>query len=108
MDTRHCAHSEHRFRPSEPDGRMGDVRRWAGLTLDRPRVMGVLNITPDSFSDGGDFLDPGAAIAAGLAMAAAGADIVDVCGESTRPSSQRTSPAEEQARILPVIAALTD
>ena len=47
--------------------------------------MGVLNVTPDSFSDGGDFLDPNAAIAAGLAMAAAGADIIDVGGESTRP-----------------------
>ena len=87
---------------------MGGVRRWAGLTLDRPRVMGVLNVTPDSFSDGGDFLNSDAAIAAGLAMAAAGADIVDVGGESTRPSSQRTSPEEEQARIIPVIAALAD
>ena len=68
--------------------------------------MGVLNVTPDSFSDGGDFLDPEAAIAAGLAMAAAGADIIDVGGESTRPRSQPTSPDEEQARILPVIRGL--
>jgi len=96
----------HRFRPSDPGERVGGVRHWAGLTLDRPRVMGVLNVTPDSFSDGGDFLDNGAAVAAGLAMAAAGADIVDVGGESTRPSSQRTSPEEEQARVIPVIAAL--
>jgi dihydropteroate synthase len=79
---------------------------WAGLTLDRPRLMGVLNVTPDSFSDGGDFLDPGAAIAAGVAMAAAGADIIDVGGESTRPRSEPTSPAEEQQRILPVIRGL--
>lgn len=85
---------------------MDDVRQWAGLTLDRPRVMGVLNVTPDSFSDGGAFLDTDAAIAAGLAMAAAGADIVDVGGESTRPSSQRTPPEDEQARIVPVIKAL--
>ena len=63
------------------------MKYWAGLSLDRPRVMGVLNVTPDSFSDGGDFLDPEAAIAAGLAMAAAGADIIDVGGESTRPRS---------------------
>lgn len=70
--------------------------------------MGVLNVTPDSFSDGGDFLGADAAIAAGLAMAAAGADIVDVGGESTRPSSRRTSPEEEQARIIPVIAALAE
>jgi dihydropteroate synthase len=68
--------------------------------------MGVLNVTPDSFSDGGDFLDPAAAIAAGLAMAAAGADIIDVGGESTRPRSQPTSPGVEQSRILPVIRGL--
>jgi dihydropteroate synthase len=79
---------------------------WAGLTLDRPRVMGVLNITPDSFSDGGDFLDPSAAIAAGRAMAEAGADFVDVGGESTRPHAQPTPADIEQARILPVIAGL--
>jgi dihydropteroate synthase len=82
------------------------MRRWAGLSLDRARVMGVLNVTPDSFSDGGDFLDPGAAIAAGLAMGEAGADIIDVGGESTRPRSDPTSAAEEQARILPVIRGL--
>jgi dihydropteroate synthase len=80
--------------------------RWAGLSIDRPRIMGVLNVTPDSFSDGGAFVDPQVAIAAGLAMAAAGADIVDVGGESTRPSAQPTSPQTEQARILPVIRAL--
>ncbi len=68
--------------------------------------MGVLNVTPDSFSDGGDFLDPEAAIAAGLAMAAAGADIIDVGGESTRPRSQPTPLDVEQARILPVIRGL--
>ena len=68
--------------------------------------MGVLNVTPDSFSDGGDFLTPDAAIAAGLAMAAAGADIIDVGGESTRPHAQPTPPAVELARILPVIRGL--
>lgn len=68
--------------------------------------MGVLNVTPDSFSDGGDYLGPDAAIAAGLTMAAAGADIIDVGGESTRPSAQSTSPDAEQTRILPVISAL--
>ena len=81
-------------------------QHWAGLSLDRPRVMGVLNITPDSFSDAGDFLDPGQAIAAGLAMAAAGADIIDVGGESTRPQSKPTSQAAEKNRILPVIRGL--
>jgi dihydropteroate synthase len=68
--------------------------------------MGVLNVTPDSFSDGGKFLDPDAAIAAGLAMAAAGADVIDVGGESTRPQSAPTSQGEEQRRILPVMRAL--
>ena len=79
--------------------------QWAGLTLDRPRVMGVLNITPDSFSDGGR-VDPQAAIAAGLAMRADGADIIDVGGESARPGASPTRPETERARILPVIRAL--
>ena len=82
------------------------IDHWAGLSLDRPRVMGVLNVTPDSFSDGGDLLDPEAAISAGLAMAAAGADIIDVGGESTRPRSAPTPPAEEQRRVVPVIRGL--
>ena len=81
--------------------------RWADLPA-RPVVMAVLNVTPDSFSDGGDHLDPGAAVAAGLAMAAAGADILDIGGESTRPGGGDLSAAEEQARILPVIAGLRD
>ena len=81
-------------------------RSWAGLSLDRPRIMAVLNVTPDSFSDGGRFLDPGVAIDAGLAMFADGADIVDVGGESTRPRSAPTPPDVEQARILPVIRSL--
>ncbi|MDE2516369.1 MAG: dihydropteroate synthase [Rhodospirillales bacterium] len=80
--------------------------RWAGLLLDRPRVMGILNVTPDSFSDGGRHADPARAIAAGLAMAEAGADIVDIGGESTRPGAPAVPAAEEQARILPVIRAL--
>ncbi|MDA8049576.1 MAG: dihydropteroate synthase [Rhodospirillales bacterium] len=75
---------------------------WAS----QPSVMGVLNVTPDSFSDGGDHLDPARAVAAGLAMAAAGAAIVDVGGESTRPGAAPTPPAIEQARILPVIREL--
>ncbi|HTT81556.1 MAG TPA: dihydropteroate synthase [Stellaceae bacterium] len=68
--------------------------------------MGVLNVTPDSFSDGGVHFDHERAIAAGRAMAEAGADIIDVGGESTRPFSSPTQPAEERARIIPVIAAL--
>ncbi len=68
--------------------------------------MGVLNVTPDSFSDGGVHLDAKVAIEAGLAMAAAGADIVDVGGESTRPGAQRISAEEERARVLPVVGEL--
>ena len=77
-----------------------------GLALDRPRLMGVLNVTPDSFSDGGDFAAEDDAIAHGRAMAAAGADIIDVGGESTRPGSQAPSEAEEMLRAIPVIRAL--
>ena len=77
-----------------------------GLALDRPRLMGVLNVTPDSFSDGGDFAAEDNAIAHGRAMAAAGADIIDVGGESTRPGSQAPSEAEEMRRVIPVISAL--
>lgn len=79
---------------------------WAGLTLDRPRVMGVLNVTPDSFSDGGAFQDTDQAIAAGLAMAAAGADIIDVGGESTRPGALSAEPERERERVLPVVRGL--
>jgi dihydropteroate synthase len=85
-----------------------NVATWAGLSLDRPRVMGVLNVTPDSFSDGGDHLDPQRAIAAGLAMAASGADIVDVGGESTRPGAPPVAPDAEHYRVVPVIRALAE
>jgi dihydropteroate synthase len=69
-------------------------------------VMGVLNVTPDSFSDGGCYADAGSAVAHGLEMAAAGADYVDVGGESTRPGADRVDAQEECRRILPVITAL--
>ncbi len=68
--------------------------------------MGVVNVTPDSFSDGGDWWDPGAAVAHGRALLAQGADIVDVGGESTRPGALRPSVAEELRRVLPVVAEL--
>jgi dihydropteroate synthase len=79
---------------------------WAGLPLDRPRIMGILNLTPDSFSDGARYDGLHAAIAAGHAMAAAGADIIDIGGESARPGAEPVLPDEEQARILPIIRAL--
>jgi dihydropteroate synthase len=68
--------------------------------------MGILNVTPDSFSDGGRFLDPEAAVRHGLALAADGADLVDVGGESTRPGARPVVPAEEQARVVPVVQRL--
>ena len=79
---------------------------WAGFGLDRPLVMGIVNVTPDSFSDGGAYLDPEAAVAHGSALSAAGADILDIGGESTRPGAAEVSPETEMARVLPVIRAL--
>jgi dihydropteroate synthase len=73
---------------------------------ERTLIMGVLNVTPDSFSDGGRFLDVDAAVAHGLAMERAGADIIDVGGESTQPGSSGVSADEEVRRILPVIERL--
>src|SRR5580692_3868376 len=69
-------------------------------------VMGVLNVTPDSFFDGGLFLDPEAAIAQAIAMERAGANIIDIGGESTRPGSTGISPEEELRRVIPVIEGL--
>src|SRR5579859_1912554 len=69
-------------------------------------VMGVVNVTPDSFSDGGAWYSADAAIARGLELAAQGADLVDVGGESTRPGAQRVSDSEELRRVIPVITAL--
>ncbi len=79
---------------------------WAGLPPG-PHVMGILNVTPDSFSDGGALLDPGRAAAAGRHMLADGASILDIGGESTRPGADPVPPDEEQRRILPVVAALS-
>jgi dihydropteroate synthase len=76
------------------------------LLGERTLVMGVLNVTPDSFSDGGKFLDPEAAVEQSFAMEKAGADLLDIGGESTRPGSQETSAAQELDRILPVLEAL--
>ncbi len=76
---------------------------FGGVELARPRIMAIVNVTPDSFSDGGDFFDAAAAIAHGEAMLEAGADLLDVGGESTRPGSAPVSPEEEEARVLPVV-----
>ena len=76
------------------------------LRLDRPRVMGIVNVTPDSFSDGGDHFDADAAVAHGLRLADEGADILDVGGESTRPGSDGVGAEEEIRRVVPVIEGL--
>ncbi|HYY11283.1 MAG TPA: dihydropteroate synthase [Kineosporiaceae bacterium] len=76
--------------------------------LDRCLVVGVVNVTPDSFSDGGRWLDPEAAVRHGVRLAADGADLVDVGGESTRPGAGRVSVAEELRRVLPVVEGLVD
>jgi dihydropteroate synthase len=76
------------------------------LPLDRPLLMGVVNVTPDSFSDGGQFLDPQAAIAHGRRLIDEGADILDIGGESSRPGAQAVAEQEELARVLPVLKAL--
>ena len=78
----------------------------AGVATGRPLVMGVLNVTPDSFSDGGSYLAVDAAVAHGLEMRDEGADLVDVGGESTRPGAERVAEAEELRRVVPVVAAL--
>jgi dihydropteroate synthase len=78
----------------------------AGLDLAQPRIMGVVNVTPDSFSDGGLLADAGAAVAHGLALAEAGADILDIGGESTRPSAEPVGLGEELDRVIPVIEGL--
>ena len=74
--------------------------------IELPAVMGIVNVTPDSFSDGGHFLDAGRAVEHGLELAAAGAAVLDVGGESTRPGSQPVPADEQQRRIVPVIRRL--
>lgn len=72
----------------------------------RPMIMGILNVTPDSFSDGGRWFEPAAAIARGREMIAEGADVIDVGGESTRPGAEPVDEEEELRRVVPVVAAL--
>jgi dihydropteroate synthase len=84
---------------------MSGVRSWA-RTDGLPVIMGVVNVTPDSFSDGGQWFEPQAAIAHGRELLAQGADLLDVGGESTRPGAERPSVEEELRRVLPVVEAL--
>jgi len=80
--------------------------RLAGLALDRPRVMGILNVTPDSFSDGGRHNAVDAAVTHALRLISEGADIIDIGGESTRPGADPVPLAEELSRVMPVLEAL--
>ena len=82
------------------------VCRDREVRLERTFIMGVLNVTPDSFSDGGAYADPDRAIARGLALEAEGADILDIGGESTRPGAAPVAEEEELRRVMPVLTAL--
>lgn len=82
-------------------------RRFAGLELARPRIMGVVNVTPDSFSDGGTTATVAAAVKRGLHLVKEGADIIDVGGESTRPGAAPVPVDEELARVIPVVQELS-
>jgi dihydropteroate synthase len=79
----------------------------AGVSMDGPRIMGIVNVTPDSFSDGGEHFEAGAAIAHAKALASGGADFIDIGGESTRPGAEPVTADEEFRRILPVLQGLT-
>jgi dihydropteroate synthase len=89
----------------------GELHRWRFRTFDwtpgpLPLLMGIVNVTPDSFSDGGEFLDSSSAVTHALKLVADGADILDVGGESTRPGAEPVNADEEAARVVPVIQAL--
>ncbi len=88
------------------DGLLAPRSRIAGVSLDRPVIMGIVNVTPDSFSDGGRLKSAEGAIAHGLRLIAEGADMLDIGGESTRPGSDAVALDEELSRVIPVIEGL--
>ena len=93
--------------PTRPRGGTWQVGHGRQLVMgESASIMGILNVTPDSFSDGGRYRDVDAAVEAALQMVAEGAAIIDIGGESTRPGATPVTPEEEQRRVLPVIAAL--
>ena len=95
-----------RFAPTRPGAETWQLRGRV-LEVDRPRILGIINVTPDSFSDGGNFFSPDEAIVHGERLLAEGADILDIGGESTRPqNAQPVDAAEEMRRVLPVVTAL--
>jgi dihydropteroate synthase len=83
-----------------------NLRSFANLSIERPLIMGIVNVTPDSFTDGGDFFDASAAISHGQKLLEDGADILDIGGESTRPGATPINSEEEARRVLPVITEL--
>jgi dihydropteroate synthase len=89
-----------------PDAYTARRAPWAGFALDRPIIMGIVNVTPDSFSDGGEFVDAETAIRHAHLLVEEGAEIIDVGGESTRPGAAPTPPEEEARRVAPVVRAL--
>jgi len=100
-----------RARLMEPRPRIDDLPLANGTVLrlsERTHVMGILNVTPDSFSDGGRFFDAEAALKQGIALAENGADIIDIGGESTRPGAEPVDPGEEFSRVVPVIEGLRE
>ena len=82
------------------------AKKFAGFSLDKPLIMGIVNVTPDSFSDGGEFSDENAAIDQALRLIDAGADLIDIGGESTRPGAVEVLPEQEWQRVAPVIKQL--
>lgn len=92
--------------PAHPGDRSRTLASMTGRVTDRPLVMGILNVTPDSFFDGGRFLRTPDAVARGAEMAAEGADVVDVGGESSRPGAAPVDEREELRRVVPVVEAL--
>jgi len=76
---------------------------WAGLDLERPRIVGVLNVTPDSFYDGGRYIDTGRALEHATKLVVDGADLIEIGGESTRPGAQAVPLEEERRRVIPVV-----
>ena len=93
--------------PSEWKSKLTRPRpNFCGMDFHRANIMGILNVTPDSFSDGGTFLDPNFAVEQAVQMAEDGADLIDIGGESTRPGAVEISVQEEVARVIPVIRAL--
>lgn len=91
-----------------PDAYTARRPPWAGFALDRPIIMGIVNVTPDSFSDGGEFVDAEAAIRHAQRLLEEGAEIIDVGGESTRPGAAPIPPEEEARRVVPVVRALAE